>query len=251
METNLKAKMASASGVRSDVQNGGSSAQQAQIRPKVGLVGLSHPQEKLFEECFKQFGIQTATLRMEDAPRLEREKFEGIVLSSGGAAEEILQAARHSSSNHRLMIFAVCKHTKDVLSYAQYGINVTIAEPLERQEVLKAVRSTYLLIVNEYRRYLRIPMVVPVGLLIGTNVYKGSTCEISGGGMSMLIPSARVHLDQACTVSFTLSGLQTLHLEASVRWIRETAQVVGVKFFQGQAGCAHVKKWVDEYLGIK
>jgi len=219
--------------------------------PKIGLVGLGPKEKALFEDCFKQFRIQTVPVSGNIGLQLQREKFEGIVLSISGNVEEILRAARTSPSNRRLMIFTVCKSTKDVLPYAQYGINVTFEEPLDRQVVLRVVKSTYLLILNEFRKYLRIPIVLQVRLETDAKAHTGSSCELSGGGMSMVIPSARFHLGEACTVTFSLPEPPTVHLHASVCWVRESAHTLGVRFSEGQEGCNYVKKWIDEYLGIK
>jgi PilZ domain len=221
------------------------------FEPKIGLIGLGPKEKELFEDCFKQFRLQTVPVSGNVGLQLQREKFEGIVLPISENAEEILRAARKSPSNRRLMIFTVCKSTKDVLPYTQYGINATFEEPLDRQVVLRMVKSTYLLILDEFRKYLRIPIVLQVRLETDAKAHTGSSCELSGGGMSMVIPSARFHLEEECTVTFSLPELQAVHLHASVCWIRESAHALGVRFSERQEGCNYVKKWIDEYLGIK
>ncbi len=184
--------------------------------PKIGMIGLTWEQQGLFEDCFKQFRIQALFISGAIGLQLQQEKFDGIVLAVGENAAEVLQTARTSSSNRRLLIFAVCKSRKDVLPYTQYGINATLEEPLDRQAVLKLVK-----------------------------------CELSAGGMSLAIPSARLHIGEACSLTFSLPALATVHMSASVCWIRESGHTLGVKFSEGQEGCHQVKKWLDEYLGIK
>lgn len=218
--------------------------------PRIGFIGLTAEQETLFEECFKQFRIQAAAVTGEVTQQLHRERFEGIVLPIGENTEAILHAARNSPSNKRVMIFAICQNSKEAVPYARYGINAVFEEPLSRQAVVKVVRATYLLIVNEYRKYLRIPIVLPVQLETGGAVLVGSSCELSAGGMSMMIPSrAEVRDGEDCTVSFNLPDSPLLCMTAAICWVH--SGVLGLKFAEDQAGRDHVKKWIDDYLGLK
>jgi len=219
--------------------------------PKIGMIGLPWEQQGLFEDCFKQFRIQTRSISGAIGLQLQQEKFDGIVLAMSANAAEVLRTARTSPSNRRLLIFAVCKNRKDVLPYTQYGINATLEEPLDRQAVLKLVKATHPLILNEFRKYIRIPIVLQVQ--VGTEVtnHSGSSCELSAGGMSMVIPSTRLHIGEACSLTFSLPALATVHMNARVCWIRESGHTLGMKFSEGQEGCHQVKKWIDEYLGIK
>ena len=125
-------------------------------------MGLSPAQEGIFEDCLKRFNIKTVSLSSQPVLALQKEKFEGLVLPINENAGDILKAARTSTSNKRLMIFGLCQQVKDILPYALYGINVTLEEPLDHTSVLKAVNATHLLILNEFRRYLRVPVVLPV-----------------------------------------------------------------------------------------
>jgi len=219
--------------------------------PKVGMIGLTWAQEALFEDCCKQFRIQAISVSGAISLQLQQEKFDGIVLALAGNAAEVLQTARTSPSNRRLLIFAVCKNRKDVLPYTQYGINATMEEPLDRQAVLKLVRATYPLILNEFRKYIRIPLVLQVQVGTNTTTHTGSSCELSAGGMSLVIPSARLPIGEACSLTFCLPSLATIHISASVCWIRDSGHTLGLKFSEGQEGRLQVKKWIDEYLGIK
>jgi hypothetical protein len=214
-------------------------------------VGLSPAQEGIFEDCLKRFNIKTVSLSSQPVLALQKEKFEGLVLPINENAGDILKAARTSTSNKRLMIFGLCQQVKDILPYALYGINVTLEEPLDHTSVLKAVNATHLLILNEFRRYLRVPVVLPVHVLTGARTDSGFSLELSAGGMSMLIPNAQFRDTEACTVSFSLPQSPVLRLRTRVSWTRDSGNLLGVKFADGQDECHHVKKWIDEYLGMK
>ena len=114
--------------------------------------------------------------------------------------------------------------------------NATFEEPLDRQAILRRIKSTYLLILNEFRKYLRIPIVLQVQLETDAKAHTGSSCELSGGGMSMVIPSARFHLGETCTVTFSLPEAQSVHLHASVCWIRESAHTLECGFLKDRKG---------------
>jgi hypothetical protein len=214
------------------------------------LIGLPQKEAELFRECFDEFHIQIESVSGQIGLKLHREKFDGIVLSINGNAEEILRGIRTSPSNKQIMIFAVCNGAKDILPYGQFGINATFEEPLDRQVILHVVQATYSLILNEFRRYVRIPVVLQVRLETDAKTHTGSSCELSAGGMSMMIPSARFHVGEPCTVTFSLPQSPTVHLRAKVCWIRESGHTLGVNFFEGQEACHCTKKWIDEYLGI-
>ena len=64
----------------------------------VALFDLPDNSEALLAECFRQFGIDTIRLAREDAPRLQREKFEACVLPLDSSAGEIIALARGSNS---------------------------------------------------------------------------------------------------------------------------------------------------------
>jgi len=219
--------------------------------PKVGMIGLSREQQGLFEDCFKQLRIQTLSVSGAIPQKLQQEKFDAIVLSLKGDAAQILQTVRTSASNRRLVILAVCASQKDVLPCTQYGINATLQEPLDRQLVLKVVRATHPLILNEFRKYIRIPIVLQVQVGAEAATCTGSSCELSAGGMSLVIPSARFRIGDACSLTFSLPASANLRMSASVCWLRESGNMLGVKFAEGQEGCQQVKQWINEYLGIK
>ena len=56
-------------------------------------------------------------------------------------AEKILTAVRNSASNRRMVIYGIARNTKEALRFSSYGINAVMDEPLERQSVLKVVRT--------------------------------------------------------------------------------------------------------------
>ena len=48
------------------------------------------------------------------------------------------------------------------MRYSKYGINAMFNEPLERPAALKLIRATRMLVLHEFRRYVRIPVMTEV-----------------------------------------------------------------------------------------
>jgi hypothetical protein len=194
---------------------------------RVALVGLTTNPAGVMRDAFRQFGIDSFELKHAELQRLAREKLEGCVLMLDDSAEEILKTARNSKSNRRAVIYGLSENAQQTLKYSKYGINVALRFPLERQEVIKAVRATQLLLIHELRCYVRVPLVTEVKLQ-GDRRITGTSQEVSGGGMSLkseVLPK----LGQVFEVSFEL---------------------LGVRFDAADSRRQTVKAWIDEYLEI-
>ena len=72
--------------------------------------------------------------------------------------------ARNSASNSRLVIYGVGGSAQDALKYSKHCINAFFHEPLEKSATLKLLRSTRPLVLHEFRRYARIPVVGEVSV---------------------------------------------------------------------------------------
>ena len=126
----------------------------------VALIGLEEGASAILRDCFKQFGIRTTAVGGDAIQRLKREKFEACVLRlHETGAEAILEAARTSSSNRRIVVYGICSSAQEALRFSRYGVNAILADPVERQGALRVVRATHLLVINELRRYVRIPKI--------------------------------------------------------------------------------------------
>ena len=51
---------------------------------------------------------------------------------------------------------------QEAMRYSKYGINAMFQEPVERSAALKLVRATNTLVLHEFRRYVRIPVITEV-----------------------------------------------------------------------------------------
>ena len=133
---------------------------------RTALVGLNEPARALcWRKCFRQFGIETVVVTANAAERLHKEKFEACVLSLGDGADAVMEAARTSPSNSRCVIYGVGGNAQEAMRYSKYGINAMFNEPLERPAALKLIRATRMLVLHEFRRYVRIPVMTEVSVV--------------------------------------------------------------------------------------
>lgn len=212
---------------------------------RTALVGLNEPARALLSEGFRQFGIETVVVTADAAERLRKEKFEACVLSLGQGADAVMEAARSSPSNSRCVIYGVGGNAQEAMSYSKYGINAMFSEPLERPAALKLIRATRLLVLHEFRRYVRIPVMTEVSLVGDGRRIAASSIEISSGGMSIK-SSEDFSIGANVEISFALMTLPRVNLKGVVSWCKPKS--IGVRFASADEQRHKVKTWINSYL---
>ncbi len=215
------------------------------VAARAALVGLGEPERVLLSECFRQFGIETVVMTSNAAERLRKEKFEACVLTLADGAESVMESARASASNSRCIIYGVGGSAQEAMRYSKYGINAMFSEPLERPGALKLVRATRMLVVHEFRRYVRIPVMTEVQLIGDGRRVTTSSIEMSSGGMS--VKSAEEFSNGAAVeLSFALMTLPRVILRGVITWRKPKS--LGVRFDPTDERRLRVKTWIDSYL---
>ncbi|HSA94255.1 MAG TPA: PilZ domain-containing protein [Terriglobales bacterium] len=214
----------------------------------VALFSLDEPTAGVLRDCFRQFGIRTEAVVGDAVERLHKQKFEACVLRLNEEAEAILQAARGSPSNRRIVVYGISRGPEEAIRYSKYGVNAMLQEPVDRQSALKVVRATHLLVINELRIYVRVPVFTELAIERAGRKFTASTLEVSAGGMSLRCPE-KMALGENVEVGFTLPGEKPLKLGATVVWRRDP-DVIGLRFEPGDERRIAVRQWIDTYLGI-
>jgi len=212
---------------------------------RTALVGLNEPATALLSECFRQFGIETVVMSSNAAERLRKEKFEACVLSLGNGAETVMEAARTSPSNSRCILYAVGGNAQEAMRYSKFGINAMFNEPLERPAALKLVRATRMLVLHEFRRYVRIPVMTEVSIVGDGRRISATSIELSSGGMSVKSQedfSTGVNVE----ISFALMTLPRVNVRGVISWRKPKS--IGVRFDPNDDRRQKVKTWIDSYL---
>jgi CheY-like chemotaxis protein len=213
---------------------------------RVALVDLKESSRYLLTECFRQFGIETVMVSAGAVERLRQEKFEACVLTLAPGADKIMEAARTSPSNSRLVLYAIGGTAQDAMRYSKYGINAMFQEPVERPAAMKLVRATHMLVLHEFRRYTRVPIMTDVTVVSNDgHRLSASSVDVSSGGMSFKsaedMPSGT-----NVEISFSLLTLPRVTVRGVVTW-RKTKSF-GVRFDHSDDRRRKVKEWIDAYL---
>jgi hypothetical protein len=213
---------------------------------RVALVDLKESSRFLLAECFRQFGIESVVTSASSAERLRQEKFAACVVNLRPGAENVMEAARTSLSNSRLVLYGLGGSAQDAIRFSKYGINAMFQEPLERPAAMKLVRATHMLVLHEFRRYARIPIMTEVTVVSGDgHRLSASSIELSSGGMS-LKTSEDMPTGTNVEISFSLLTLPRVSVRAVVSWRK--AKSFGVRFDGGDDRRRKIKEWIDGYL---
>ncbi len=214
---------------------------------RVALFNLTQSSTQLMTECFRQFGIETVPIPYENSSRLSREKFEACVLPLTSDAGSVIELARRSASNSRIVIFGLGGSAQDSMRYSKLCLNAVFHEPLERSAAMKLVRSTRMLVLHEFRRYVRIPVMTEVGIVLDDGGRMTATSqEISSGGMSLKgnhVPEQ----GKTVEVSFSLLTLPRVWVRGQVTW-KKSNKSFGVRFDPSDERRLRLKEWIVGYL---
>lgn len=212
---------------------------------RAALVGFNEPYRALLSECFRQFNIDTVPINSNADERLHSEKFEACVLALEEGAESVMEAARSSPSNSRCIIYGVGGSAQQTMRFSKYGINAMFHEPLERPAMLKLVRATKMLVLHEFRRYVRIPVMTEVSLVGDGRRVSATSIEMSTGGMS--VKSAEDFSSGTnVEISFALMTLPRVNVRGAITWRKPKS--LGVRFDPADERRLKVKTWIDSYL---
>jgi hypothetical protein len=215
---------------------------------RIALVDLKDASRTLLVECFRQFGIETVVMSSNAAERLHNEKFAACVLPLAPGAEVVMEATRSSPSNSRCVIYGLGGSAQEAMRFSKYGINAMFHEPLERPAALKLVRATRMLVLHEFRRYVRVPVMTEVSVVCAdSRRFSASSVEMSSGGMS-LKSTEDISSGTNVDVSFSLMTLPRVWVRGAVSW-RKT-KTFGVRFDPTDERRLKIKQWIDSYLEI-
>jgi Tfp pilus assembly protein PilZ len=214
---------------------------------RVALVDIKEPARALLVDCFKQFGIEALVLTGSLSERLKKEKLEACVVQLTPEAVPVMESVRTSPSNNRMVIYGLGGSAQEAMKFSKYGVNAVFLEPLERQAALKLVRATQMLVLHEFRRYIRIPIITEIAMVSSDNRrFTAISKEISTGGMSVKSPE-EVSIGMELEVSFALLTLPRIWVRAQVSW-RKPDKTFGVRFDSKDERRLRIKEWIEAYL---
>ncbi|HEX6505960.1 MAG TPA: PilZ domain-containing protein [Terriglobales bacterium] len=216
------------------------------VAARIALLDIQEPARSVLTDCFKQFGMEAITIMGYAAECLRQQKFDACVLSLSPEAEPVMEAARSSPSNARIVIYGVGGSAQEAMRFSRYGVNAVFTEPVERQAALKLVRATQMLVQHEFRRYVRLPVITEVTLMDKTKRrFTATSKEVSSGGMSISCES-EMAVGTQLEVSFALLTLPRVSINGTICWRAKNSY--GVRFDLLDDRRKRLKDWVQAYL---
>ncbi len=158
------------------------------IECRVALVDLPSEASQMMRQVFVQFKIKAVECTAASPCSPTKQKYDACVVQLNDEAEPLLETMRSSPLNRHMVIYGVNMPAADFKKFSRHGINAVMNHPLDRSAAMKSVRATHLLVLHEYRRYARIPVITEVGILQNGARAIGTSVEVSGGGMSLTSP---------------------------------------------------------------
>jgi hypothetical protein len=212
---------------------------------RAALVGIHGPAQQIISECFRQFGVETVPIGTDAAERLKKEKFDACILRLDSSSEPVMETVRTSPSNNRMVIYGLGGSAQEAMKFSKYGINAMFQEPVERPSALKLVRATHMLVLHEFRRYVRIPVMTEVSVrLPNGHTFNATSREISTGGMSLESPE-EITPGTQIEISFALLTLPRIWVRGTVNWKKPKS--LGVRFDVQDERRARLKGWIEGY----
>lgn len=214
---------------------------------RVALVDIKEPAGSLLADCFRQFGIEAVQMSGKVPERIQREKFEACVLPLVAEAAAVMDSVRRSPSNSHMVIYGLGGSAQEAMRFSKYGINAVFQEPLERSTALKLVRATQMLVLHEFRRYVRIPIITEISIVSeDSRRFTATSQEISTGGMSVKsTEDAPPGTD--LEISFALLTLPRIWVRGQVTW-RKPNKTFGIRFDAKDERRLRIKEWIEAYL---
>ena len=221
---------------------------QSRPAPKVALVGLDAATNDAIHRAFSECAVKTVEINEAFADLVKTEKFEGCALRLDEQAPSILKAIRSSPSNSRMIVYGIGSEDLDVRPFSAYGVNAILDLPLDRTAAVRTARSTCALLLQELRRYVRIPLVTDVNIETGANRIRGSSREISGGGMSVHL-RGEAPAERRVRLVFTLPGKALIRISAAPCW--KHGSLMGFQFEDSDRSRETVKSWIESFLRVQ
>lgn len=216
--------------------------------PTIALLGLDAATNEALRKAFIECGIKTLEIKDDFASLVAKHKFEGCALPLNERAPSILEAIRSSRSNSRMIVYGIGMQDLDMRPFSGYGVNAILDLPLDRGAAVRMARSTCALLLQELRRYVRIPLVTEVSIETVGKQVRGSSREISRGGMSVHLAGITPEQNKV-RLAFTLPGTPLIRISAAVCWKKDSQ--IGLQFEDSDHSREIVKNWIESFLYLQ
>jgi len=189
---------------------------------------------ELMEEVFISLkaDVRPVSDSQEAAVLVNREKFDGIFLDlemPNLHGFELAQRVRKSSWNKSTPIVIVTGRDKRDTMQQSFSVGATfyLQKPVDRQKLTGLFRTIRGTLIENRRRYTRVPLQTEVTCTQESRVLRGRTWNLSQGGMQ--VDAGSLTPGETIRVSFRLpSSAAAIEASGTVVWAKEDRQ--GIQF---------------------
>jgi CheY-like chemotaxis protein len=206
----------------------------AMVGLKLLVVEDDAPSLELMTEVFRSLKADVLPVSdsEEAALRVNREKFDGIFLDlemPNLNGFDLARRVRKSSWNKSTPIIIVTGQDERETMQQAFAVGATffLQKPIDRQKLSKLFRTVRGGMLENRRRYTRVPLRADVTCTLGSRILSGVSWNLSQGGMQVEVDG--LHLKDAVRLSFRLpvSG-EAIESAGTVVWGAEKRQ--GIQF---------------------
>jgi CheY-like chemotaxis protein len=182
------------------------------------------------------------------------EKFDAVIVDcddlQGGL--EVLQCLRATPSNQNSVAFAVLNGKKTTTQEAfGMGVNFVLQKPISSLNASRCFHAALSFMERERRRYFRLPVKMPVRVVLPEKELKATSTNISESGIALMLHHA-LPKNAATHLQFTLPNTTlTLEVEAEVAWA-DLKGHVGLRFLKvPQSSQQLLEDWLSQHMEKK
>jgi DNA-binding response OmpR family regulator len=179
------------------------------------------------------------------------EKYDGVVVDCDDMEDGLgfLGEIRKAASNQNSVAFAIVNRETSATKAFELGANFVMQKPVEPVNAVRCFSAALGLMLRERRRYFRVPVDMPITLVLGHNQHvKTRATNLSEGGMAVQLKT-QPHKEVLSKVQFTLPGTNnSIETRASVAWA-DGAGRAGLKFLElPQMSREHLERWLLTHI---
>lgn len=225
-------------------------------KPKILVVENDAATLRQLETSLKTMGAEPRCLAsaVKAAEAINKEKFDGAFLDWDTPelnGEGLTQRIRASRSNGKIPIAMITERSdaRSITVGFKVGVNFFLSKPIGQTELSRLLNATRGSMLEERRRYLRVPFKNPVACASGEKKGSGQGVNLSITGLLVaLAPGPAVGTE--VTLEFSLPGGQKLALAAVVARLGPGGQV-GLKFVKPNPEQRELlKAYVDRHMSL-
>lgn len=215
----------------------------------LSAIGIESSLLEPLKNSWKMFGIEVRLVPYEGQTSLAGQNINAFIVRLDGGARPLLQAIRSIDQYEHTLIYGVGKDA-DIADLAEFEISVLMPD-LSEESVIAAIQNTYQLLLNQMRRYARIPMVIPVKVTAGAFTLDAVSSNISAGGIRVLLTEpadaqmVALREDGISQITFKAPHSTRFHLPSTL--VRKSKNSVGFEF-QVSPDQEELKHWLDLHL---